>query len=816
MPAKSLLPNFIVRALKQSVIASTAKQSAVTSTPRLLILFLIITLLLSTGCGGQPTVTSEPTGRPDAISAASSSDVSATSPAESPSNDLPSTGGSAGRPADPPQPSPTPTPPPLPDELLTITGQVSLPPEIGLSLEGLSLLTNLGSVPVDSSGAFQAEMARNPALPSLVLLLNAVGNPVLLASRRGAEVAQPWDISLESTARALVLFDPSVWSLATEQQDQLEAAMLEHSYYQYLGETVLSTIQSDPQDPLNGDLHQDSYGIAALITGELVKSVSQSKQSSLPLFSKALFSPRNRPLAGRNEFVWVEDDFEHNLPEVTLVNNTFCYYNATIYAGPEGSAPTVWNNTDKEPLVLDKSKLYSIRFMPTAGSNMGTERSISPGDGNLRFVFKLDKRATVYEMGMTVMSAIVGGMGMNVAQKDKVVYGLLKESIDSVYGELMILIGSSKGKSSEELAGEVVTWFAKNTVQVLLMYGEAMSAEWKEKASSEYLKKAGGIFGSKLYAGVMAGYTFTDVGTTAYSLANSPEEISEQGLQRQGLYPAIRLSALPEVIRLPDVSQMSLFLPSKGSAQAAELATAKLVVIVEDVPDDMSSLQIYINYMDGSPPVQTPVTAENGRVTLEDIHTFIGLSPAVQVEVLDFLTSKPIIGITVPVVIGAAATNKMFTLRFEYEPGACTNWQCESGWSSCSRVNTNIPVRLIGEDKLVVAYTFDNFEKHMTAYGSGSLSGTMLNLYLEANFALDKTCPKGDTWEPCQLKENAQVTISGPFNPTLDYEQGLLAGGVSSVNWPLSEPPPSRDNSLKCTATVVRAFLYPGYTNYGR
>lgn len=781
-----------------------------------IIVLILATLLASMGCGSKSEA--QPPDQTPANKTATGAERDTAVPEGQ--GVIPPAGQSdAGEPPqsnEPPRPSPTTTPTPEPDEQLTITGQVRLPPDGGLAMNTLAVLTNLGLAPLDPSGNFTADLARNPAYPSLIILVNATGNPLLMATRRGAAVAEPWELSADSTAEALVLFDPSVWSLDRAQQDQLAAALREHSFYQYLIETVAAGLQSDPESPLNSELHRDPYDIAALITGELLKSLASTQRSSRPGAFKALFTPVYRPLPKSNDFVWVEDDINHNLPEVTLVNNTFCFYKATVFMAPEGGQPAAWQNTAADPLILDKSKLYSFRFMPTSESNMGTERTVSPGDGNLRFVFVKDTQRTLYDLGWSLIGGIVGGMGAGVAQQDKAVYGMLKEGMEALYGDLMLVISSGKGKSSGEMAGEVTGWFAKNSLKVALAYAEGMSAEWKKKASSEFVKQASEILGSKVFAGVTAGYAGAEFGATAYSLANSPDELSEQGVQRDGRYPAFRISALPSVIRLPDLTNLRVNLPGQSSGLATELATETLVVTVEDIPEEMSSFQLYIDYQDGTPPKTFPVTVNGDRYSMEDVHTFIAISPAVRIEVLDFMTSQPVAGISVPVVVGAAATNEIYTLRFEYDPGACVNWQCEMGWNSCSRVHSNLPVRLIGSNKLVIAYGFEGADKHMQAYGSGSLSGKNLQLWLTSSFQVDKTCPAGETWEPCQLKEDAAVSVSGLFDPTLTYEQALIASGESVVKWPLTEPPPSKDNSLSCTAGVVKAFISPGYKDYGR
>jgi len=186
------------------------------------------------------------------------------------------------------------------------------------------VLSNLADTEPEA-GAFSVDAAVLPASPTLVAAVGPAGQLLLLGMGNGdVDVA----VSVESTARALVLYDPAVLGLPAELAAEAERLVEEGGDLDALAAMIADSLRRDPSRPLDADAHPEIYEKAARLTADLLGQlvVANPEVALWGLPAGVVAASGSPALAASGRFVSVEDDPGHSTPDVVLTNHTFAYY----------------------------------------------------------------------------------------------------------------------------------------------------------------------------------------------------------------------------------------------------------------------------------------------------------------------------------------------------------------------------------------------------------------------------------------------------------------------------------------------------------
>ena len=270
-----------------------------------------------------------------------------------------------------------------PLEEMLVKGVVTLPRESSLSFSELTLITLTETAPVEGDGTFRTTSLHTPSMPQLAMALNQQGNPVLMGIF-GASELDGYGLSVESTARAFVLFDMAVLNLAPEKRASIAAALDKHPSYTKLQEMVAQAIMDDPVDPLLGDNTLELYELAAWMTADLLNQAELLPRAS----GNSGFVPismTQQDINDNTKYVDVEDDEKFG-PQVVLVNKTWAYYKVNISVDDQP-----WALADLPTIYLVRNNLYGTLNMEWPPVSYRSMFEPEVGDGRLSFTFTHDK-----------------------------------------------------------------------------------------------------------------------------------------------------------------------------------------------------------------------------------------------------------------------------------------------------------------------------------------------------------------------------------------------------------------------------------------
>ena len=189
-------------------------------------------------------------------------------------------------------------------------GSLQLPADAGMVAGELEVVSILGEAVPDSSGHFDVAMAESDKPQFVAAMDPDTGNPLLLGysdPARGDSV----DVSLESTALALVFLNPLMFGTTAEQRSGFISDIKAHPAFPLLVEDLEARFQADPQNALDFDSYPELYQQAV----EILLDIWQQVDAAGKLAQDDLSVP------------WLEDEAGN---DIAFVNPTMVYYGAGL------------------------------------------------------------------------------------------------------------------------------------------------------------------------------------------------------------------------------------------------------------------------------------------------------------------------------------------------------------------------------------------------------------------------------------------------------------------------------------------------------
>ncbi len=516
---------------------------------------------------------------------------------------------------------------PVPIEDVTLTGNVVLPAGSTLVPSDLRIATNASTVPVDGNGDFSAPAVRGAENTSLAIALNAQGNAVLLRATRGVDTLAPGELSVASTARALVLFDPAILGLSPARQDQAAQLYAQDVIYPLLEKAVATALLADPADPLNADAHPDPYRLSGEIVAgllPLLDAEGRAPQTGGRVAAPRPAGPIAAPTATAEERAYVDviDDAEHKTPEVLLYNASFAYYRVTVVR--DG---TQWG----EDRVLSRNKpLGAILHWPPG--YYVTQPLEGIGDGELEVTFKKDNNLTAFDMFWTLMAQLSSIPAGNIVTMEPEIAAVLHGSavLEKGLGDLGTQLEIARGKSFHEVGGEALKWIGTNGFRVALVVANYQGRKLAKANATEYAGFVARFLGSKAAWAVAVGYLTADLSAMAWSMANAPALAVVTDRQERNIYPAIKARTEPARI-----------------TNAAPGQSVALSVVVQRIPNTIPEVR-YVFKADGVPFQEIRNNQEGGWSVVTVKRVYAGES-TIEVSVFDTGSGRDLVDLSIPV-----------------------------------------------------------------------------------------------------------------------------------------------------------------------
>ena len=391
---------------------------------------------------------------------------------------------------------------PLGDDILTV-----------LSNTGENSISSVGSDSID----FLHDESNHPN-PTLLIAYNTAGNPVLLKLSDDPSD----DFTVDSTALALVLYDPNILLLPHEDFNRVRTAVEANSRLRSLTADILALIKAKDPNPLDYDTHPELYQEAVAIAQDALGNIFADADGQ---FSGFQGSSDKTPLE-------VVDDKDHTTPEVALTNRTMCYYE--IKATRDG------NPLSQSPYEIERRNLldYHLTKWPP-GLDYEVTSKVGAGDGKLSFQFQKRKKLSVFYCMMSAASTAIGVGSTKLADIEKGA-----EALASAGGEIVSLMNKALATTpnnkaeADKLAYDLIYGvFHSGYTLVTTVYETQIKNELKHK----FFQTAFKIFSSKMIVWATTSYAAGDIAATLWDLHHAPDNYSEEGYQVNGEYP-VRLT----------------------------------------------------------------------------------------------------------------------------------------------------------------------------------------------------------------------------------------------------------------------------------
>jgi len=358
------------------------------------------------------------------------------------------------------------------------------------------------------------------------MVTTAAGNPVLLKQvlADGSNSSAPVDA--RSTAEALVLYDPTFLRLPSSTQRTARNNLASHAKLPELVSAIENAVKTDPNDPLNLNNHRNIYELAVLISKDLIAKSPQ---------------PKTVEKMDAGNYVGIGDDEYQNQPTVSLLNNSFAYFDVTIKKSgtvvntPLGS--TTWRVGRRNLLT------YGFEWPPVKISEAVTAEA-SLGDGDFSFDFTKQSGISVFDGLMSLASTIIGVKADSMETLDAGYKVLI--STGSKVASLVNKMVTQKPNTKEEAEAMFYDIMKSDTgLSDLLDFGRTYFAEKiKKELKESWVKTIAKIAASKLIVWGTGAYGGAEVVAIMLSVSKAPDTYSESGSQSKGRYPGVAISKL--------------------------------------------------------------------------------------------------------------------------------------------------------------------------------------------------------------------------------------------------------------------------------
>lgn len=198
------------------------------------------------------------------------------------------------------------------------TGQIGielqLPEGASLATSSLKVVTPLDEKTFDLDGKtnIATDLAQGTGIGVLYACENPEGNSVLLNFSASTTGRLP--LSIESTAEALILIDPCIGRLSTEQISQWRVLARQHQDFPQLLSQIAESVRTDPISPLDPERHPEIYNLVVPISLDCLQQI-------LPPASIRPATAGNTPIVSLSDT---------ETTEIAYDNQSFCFYHAYV------------------------------------------------------------------------------------------------------------------------------------------------------------------------------------------------------------------------------------------------------------------------------------------------------------------------------------------------------------------------------------------------------------------------------------------------------------------------------------------------------
>ena len=628
-------------------------------------------------------------------------------------------------------------------EKMTVKGDLVLPDGSALSSSELTVITLTDEKAVNDDGSFSLTSVHASNAPQLVMALNEQDNPVLMGIFGDSEL-NGYGLSVESTARAFVLYDMAVLSMPPDQRAVIARSLNFHPAFKELQDQIARAILSDPIDPLLGDNHPELYEQAAKITADLLDQAGWLSLSNNNSGISNVSIPQ--PNDDVRNFIDVEDDKDYG-PQVILVNKTWAYYR--VEASLDGQP---WSIPGQSSIYLGRNNLYgtmSLEWPPVSYRSLYEPKI---GDGQLSFTFNHDKEMTMLDLFMTTASTALG-IGKSTASNKHIKLMLsLKSTFADGIRDIMQQLPQHQQMSFSEAVSTYTWTVGYNGGKLLLAVTEAMVKEEISNAvGSGLIKQSLKFVLKKMAAPISVAYGSADMAAIIYSYNNTPDTAVFSDEQRFGIYPAVKMAINP---------------PSIEDGEA--WSDISFTLNASRFPAELEVVNYTWDFGDGSEQVEGGADLAGQSFTDMRDHAFSTGDFVVKVTVYDIHTKIPIAQGIIPV-----TTSK--------EPLVSENEDGTSGDTA-----TQLPPSNSQEFGWVLTGTRTNDWKSRLEANNAASVGWKYSVEASEGAVTIKSTYVGsreDSWMRNGMSESGTVTWSPP-SKTLIRPDDVVSINLTAINAP--------------------------------
>ena len=398
----------------------------------------------------------------------------------------------------------------------------------------------------ESNINFQTE---NSYKPSLVIAENDNGNAILLGVNHRGETSN--ELSIRSTAMALVLYDPYIMKLSKENYLIAKDYLEKSSKLIELENLIKQNIKNYPDNPLlnNSSENIELYTKALVIVNDIRKYIESSKKTII-----------KRGDLSDYKALGIIDDKNKN-EDVYIFNQTFCMYNATVKTG---------DKLDKkfgDTLFLNRRPLAEIQLIDWDENGIVFDPTIKmeetvriPKLGDIYFGIEYEKlkKETLYMLVVQVFFDAVGiGFDAALEKNDlnlviNLFYKYFQGFVNSM-NTMLIEKPANKEKAYEQaykLLKEAASMGYEPIISFLKELAEQKAFNYlKNKFSEKFAETTIKIFLKKATLMVTIGYDVIDVGAVLWDIHFAPDNHEILGIQNKGKYPADPIMVETENVR---------------------------------------------------------------------------------------------------------------------------------------------------------------------------------------------------------------------------------------------------------------------------
>jgi len=376
----------------------------------------------------------------------------------------------------------------------------------------------------------------NSYKPSLIIAENGSENAVLLGLNHRGETDT--ELSIRSTAMALVLFDPSILKLSKENYEKAKKYLESSSKLDEIENLVKQNIQNYPDNPLLNDstYNTELYTKVLSLLNDIREDIESNKKTTV---KRSDFSDY--------KYLGIIDDKNKN-EDVYIFNQTYCMYNATVKTGDK------LEKQFGDTLFLNRRPLAEIQiinwdengivFDPTIKMEE-TVRIPKLGDVYFGIEYEKLKNQTLYMLAVQVFFDIIGIGEIKLKNEDlQLLMGLFNKhfsGLANTINTLLIEKPANKEKTYEQ-AYKLLKEAASIGYQPVIEFFKDLAADkafdyLKDKFSKGYTKFAFKMFLKKITLAATLLYDAVDVGAVLWDIHFAPDKHEILGIQNKGVYP---------------------------------------------------------------------------------------------------------------------------------------------------------------------------------------------------------------------------------------------------------------------------------------